>query len=53
MHMLAQLNPSTRLLALAGLHSRYPNATEVELRRGLADILLEEELARKAHDRAR
>jgi hypothetical protein len=49
MHMLAQLNASARILALAGLRSRYPNATETELRRRLADLLLGEELARKVY----
>ena len=49
MHMLAQLNASARLLALAGLRSRYPNASEIELRRRLADILLGEELAQKVY----
>jgi hypothetical protein len=49
MHMLAQLNASARLLALAGLRSRYPNAGEIELRRRLADLLLGEELARKVY----
>jgi hypothetical protein len=49
MHMLAQLNASVRILALAGLHSRYPNATETELRRRLADLVLGEELARKVY----
>ena len=49
MHMLAQLNASARILALAGLRSRYPDATEIELRRRLADILLGEELARKVY----
>jgi hypothetical protein len=49
MHMLAQLNASVRMLALAGLRSRYPNATETELRRRLADLLLGEELARKVY----
>ncbi|HET9589914.1 MAG TPA: hypothetical protein VFO91_14105 [Anaerolineales bacterium] len=49
MHMLAQLNASARMLALAGLRSRYPNATETELRRRLADLLLGEELARKVY----
>ncbi len=47
MNMLAQLNASARLLALAGLCARYPQATEAELRRKLADLLLGEELARK------
>ena len=49
MHMLAQLNASARILALAGLRSRYPDATESELRRRLANILLGEELARKVY----
>ena len=49
MHMLAQLNASVRILALAGLRSRYPNATETELRRKLADLILGEELARKVY----
>jgi hypothetical protein len=49
MHMLAQLNASVRILALAGLRSGYPNATEAELCRRLADLLLGEELARKVY----
>ena len=49
MNMLAQLNSSTRLLALTGLRSRYPLASEAELRRKLADLLLGEELARKVY----
>ena len=49
MHMLAQLNASVRLVALAGLRSRYPNAKGAELRRRLADLLLGEELARKVY----
>ena len=47
MNMLAQLNASARLLALTGLRSQYPDASEAELRRKLADLLLGEELARK------
>lgn len=49
MQMLAQLNASARILALAGLRSRYPHASETELRRKLADLLLGEELARKVY----
>ena len=45
MQMLAQLNQSAHLLALAGLRSRYPQATETELKRRLAGLLLGEELA--------
>ena len=49
MQMLAQLNASVRIVALAGLRSRFPNANESELRRRLADLLLGEELARKVY----
>ena len=49
MHMLAQLNASARVLALAGLRSRYPQENEAELRRRLAGLLLGEELARKVY----
>ena len=49
MNMLAQLNASARLLALTGLRSRYPQASEPELRRKLADLLLGEQLARKVY----
>ncbi len=50
MNMLAQLNASARRLALVGLRSRYPQATEEELRRRWADLLLGEDLARKLYD---
>ena len=49
MDMLAQLNASARTLALAGLRSRHPQASETELRRRLADLLLGEEAARKVY----
>jgi hypothetical protein len=49
MHMLAQLNACAHMLALAGLRSRYPQASEVELRRRLADLLLGKELASKVY----
>lgn len=49
MQMLAQLNQSARLLALAGLRDQYPQGGESELRRRLAGLLLSEELARKAY----
>ncbi|MDL1910764.1 hypothetical protein FBQ81_08740 [Chloroflexi bacterium CFX6] len=49
MNMLAQLNASARLLAMAGLRSRYPNAGEAELRRRLAGLLLGDELSRKVY----
>ena len=49
MSMLAQLNASARVLALAGLRSRYPRADEAELRRRLAELLLGNELAHKVY----
>jgi hypothetical protein len=49
MNMLGQLNASARLLALTGLRSQYPNATEAELRRRLAGLILGEELACKVY----
>lgn len=49
MNMLAQLNASVRLLALTGLRAKYPNATEEELKRALADLVLGEEQARKVY----
>jgi hypothetical protein len=49
MQMLAQLNQSARLLALAGLRSQYPQASETELRRRLANLLLGKEIACKVY----
>ena len=49
MQMLAQLNQSAHLLALAGLRSQYPQAGEDELRRRLAGLLLGEEMAYKVY----
>ena len=49
MQMVAQLNASVRILALAGLRSRFPNSNESDLRRRLAGLLLGEELARKVY----
>jgi hypothetical protein len=49
MQMLAQLNASARLLAMTGLRSRYPLASEAELRRKMASLLLGDELAQKVY----
>jgi len=49
MEMLAKLNASLRTVALMGLRSRFPQASEFELRRRLADLLLGEELACKVY----
>lgn len=40
-----QLNQAVRLLALQGLRQRHPRASESELRRRLADLILGAELA--------
>lgn len=49
MTMLAQLNASTRLLALTGLRAQHPRESPEQLRRRLANLLLGEELARKVY----
>jgi hypothetical protein len=49
MQMLAQLNQSARLLAMAELRSQYPQSSEDELRRRLAGLLLSEEIACKVY----
>jgi len=46
---MAQLNRSARLLAMVGLRRRHPAATEKELRRRLADLILGPELATRAY----
>lgn len=46
---MAELNRSLRLLALAGLRRQYPEASEAELRRRLADLILGPELAAAAY----
>lgn len=49
MNMLAQLNASARTLALTGLRSQFPHASEKELHFQLAILLLGEEMARKVY----
>lgn len=49
MEMLAELNKSARLLSLAGLQQRYPNATEQELTRHLANLWLGADLANQIY----
>lgn len=49
LEMLSELNSSVRVLALIGLHSRYPEADEAEIQRRLAGLLLGEELAYKIY----
>ncbi len=49
LEMVAQLNQAGRELALVGLQTRYPKATQDELHRHLADILLGAELATRVY----
>lgn len=49
LELVAQLNAMARDLALTGLRERYPDASEAEIKRRLADLLLGEELAEKAY----
>jgi len=44
-----QLNQSVKLLALTGLRQRFPAASEAQLHRRLAGLLLGEDLACKAY----
>jgi len=53
MQALAQLNASARMLALTGLRSRFPNASEAELRLKLAGLILGDELANKVYGETR
>lgn len=43
--MVGDLNAAVKEFALAGIRERHPNATEGEVNRHLADILLGEDLA--------
>jgi hypothetical protein len=47
--MLGQMNATARQLALQGLRARHPGATEAQLQRYLADLLLGPELAARAY----
>ena len=47
--LLGQMNETVKVLALAGLKSRYPDETPDQLRRRLADLLLGPELALKVY----
>ena len=46
---LGQLNAMAKVLALSGLRERYPQATEPELQRRLADRVLGRELAAEVY----
>jgi hypothetical protein len=49
LEMLGQMNAAARQFALQGLRARHPGATEAQLQRCLADLLLGPELAARAY----
>lgn len=49
LEMVDQLNQSVKLLALTGLHQRFPLEDDERIRRRLADLLLGEEMALKVY----
>lgn len=49
LNMVGQMYQTTKLLSLSGLRQRYPEASDAQLRRRLADLLLGPELAAKAY----
>lgn len=49
MDLLAQLNQAARIFAMSGLRRRHPSATEQEIHRRLADLILGKELAERVY----
>jgi hypothetical protein len=49
LEMLGQLNQTLKVLALSGLRERYPQASQSELHRRLAGLILGEQLAAKVY----
>ena len=49
LQIMDQLNQSLRLWALSGLRQRYPAASDAEVRRRLADLVLGPELAARVY----
>jgi hypothetical protein len=47
--MVGELNATVRTLAQAGLRQRFPNASNAELQRRLADLLLGTDLAHQVY----
>jgi hypothetical protein len=48
-HMLGEMYQTMKQLALVGLRARYPEASQAELRRRLADLLLGADLANQVY----
>ena len=51
--MMDGLNKTVRALAVSGIKERHPNATQKEIQRMLAELMLGAELARKVYDHAK
>lgn len=49
LQMVDQMNQTVKMLLMAGLRDRHPQASDDQLRRFLASLLLGEELASKAY----
>lgn len=49
LQMMGQLNNSARTMMMSGLRERYPHASDTELRRRLADLVLGPEVALKIY----
>jgi len=47
------LNETVKTLAISGIKQRHPNATQKQIHRMLADLMLGAELAQKVYDRTR
>ena len=47
------LNETVKTLATTGIKQRHPNATPLQIKRMLAELMLGQELARKVYDHAR
>lgn len=49
LQIVGEMNQTVRTLMLSGLRQRFPHATDAELRRRLADLMLGEELAARVY----
>ena len=49
LQMMGELNAQMHMLLWAGLRQRHPQASEAELRRRMADLLLGKELAERVY----
>ncbi len=47
------LNETVKTLAISGIKQRHPNATQKQIHRMLAELMLGAELAQKVYDRTR